>query len=475
MRFYRKANPAISAFGTVFLAAALLAAMYLTPHERHWMEFLAGVLAAAVLALVSRSANARWIITRRTAQLRVARAKLASQTALCAHAQEALARMRGGVKFIDEELPAMLAYLDCEGRIRYHNRAYTRWAGLPSGSIDGKRVEEIVGPVVYSEIEGHLREALEGHDVSYERKQAGADGEQCRLHVQYLPNHDGTGAVVGVFAILTDITSAADLPPQAAAPAAIPPSSEILRTALARGDFSLYCQAIAPLGHAPSDTPFYEVQMRMNEEEIEHLPPGAFFGLAEEAGLLPEIDRWTAERVVDFAAEASEPATYVLRISAQTLESTAGFVEMVRDRLAARGLDGRALCFELGEDDVMRDPIASRRFLQSLRGLGCRIAISGFGRNPVSLQFLQELEADFLKLDAGIVLNMLRSTEGLARVKEINKAAHAAGMRTVADCVENPCTRAALARLETDFAQGTGIAQSRLMQGAGDPAQALAA
>lgn len=458
MRFDCRTNPAFSASGTVFLAAALLCAMYLTPRD-HWTEFLAGVLAAAVMALVSRTSNARWIIARRTAQLRAARAKLAAQTALHAHAKEALAHVRGGVRLVDEELPAMIAYFDPEGRILYHNRAYSRWAGMPSGAIDGKRVEEIVGPVVYAEIEGHMQDALGGRDVRYERVQRAMDGDLMRLHVQYLPNHDGDGAVAGVFAILTDVTRAADMAP---ASKAVPAAPESLVTALERGDFSLYCQEIARLGQEASTAPFYEVQLRMNEEESKRLPPGAFFSFAEETGMLPEIDRWTVRRVVDHAARSAGGATYVVRISAPTL-ADASFTEFVRESLAARGLQGSALCFELGEDDVMRDPIASRGFFQALRDLGCRLAVSGFGRDPMSLKFIEELHADFLKLDAGIVLNMLRSSKDLARVKEISKAAHAAGMRTVADCVESPCTRVALERLDIDFAQGSGIAISRLM------------
>lgn len=462
MRIQALANHYTALAGTVLLGATLLTAISLTSSHHQWIVFLAGVLAAAVLAYVSRTVNSRWIIARRTAQLVAARAKLAAEVRRRVQAEDSLARMRANSELIDETLPAMLAYVDNQGRVRYHNRAYMRWLGRDGESIDGRHVEEVVGGGVYREIEVHLKDAFAGHDVRYERFQTLPNGETGRLHVQYLPDYSENGSVSGVFAILTDITRSQDSDgvPQEGRKNATPDMGARLLSALAHDDFALYWQAIVPLAAGAAHAPFHEVLLRMKEEEESHLPPGTFLPWAEEFGLLHEIDRWVVRHVVDFAAdtEGGKGGAYMVNLSAPTLLDP-GFVPIVRERLEARGVPGRALCFEFTETQVLSNPAAYRAFVASLEGTGCRFAVSGFGRNPLSLRLLSQLGADFLKLDGGIVLSVAQNPPELARVKAMNNAARATGMYIIAECVESEATRAALQRIGIDFAQGFGIAQ----------------
>jgi EAL domain-containing protein (putative c-di-GMP-specific phosphodiesterase class I) len=268
--------------------------------------------------------------------------------------------------------------------------------------------------------------------------------------------------VSGIFAILTDITRSedADGVPHEGRASATPDMGARLLSALARDDFTLYWQAIVPLGAGAAHTPFHEVLLRMKEEEESHLPPGTFLPWAEEFGLLHEIDRWVVRHVVDFAADTQggTDGAYMVNLSAPTLLDP-GFVPIVRERLEARGVPGRVLCFEFTEIQVLSNPAAYRAFVASLKGTGCRFAVSGFGRNPLSLRLLSQLGADFLKLEGGIVLSVAQNPPELARMKAMNNAARAAGMAIIAECVEDEVTRAALQRIGIDFAQGFGIAQ----------------
>jgi PAS domain S-box-containing protein len=397
--------------------------------------------------------------------LNAAHAKLATEVKLRAHAEDLLARVRNNVDFIDKALPAMLAYVDCDERVRYHNRAFTRWIGLEDKAIDGKSTEDLVGRAAYGEIGQQLKEALQGKDIRYERTQVMPNGKACRLYVQYLPHYSEAGKVAGVFAILTDITRAADL----VAEPVVEEKVELdegarLISALERDEFTLYYQSIAPLGANAEQGTFCEVLLRMNEEEENHLPPGSFWPLAEELGLLHEIDRWVVGHVLEFAAAVRRTgdAAYFVNLSAATIADPT-FAQFVRERLKASRVPDHTLCFEIPEADALGNIGAYREFIAALDGTGCRFAVSGFGCNPLALRLLKQLRVDFLKLDGGIVLNMLSSPNGLAKVNAINLAAHAAGMRTVAQCVETDSTREALEGIDTDFAQGFGIARPRPM------------
>jgi PAS domain S-box-containing protein len=273
--------------GTTIMAAMLIVAIALTSFHPRWAVFLAGVLAAAILATTSRAANARWIIARRTSQLNAVRAKLAAEIRGRARTDESFARMRANATLIDESFPAMLTYVDAEERVRYHNRAYTRWIGLEGEVIDGQSINELIGSPAYAQVDKHLKEAMVGKDVRYERTQTMPNGSICRLHVQYLPRYGEDGKVAGVFTILTDITRADDVADnlRKGEQEATDVARKRLVSALAHEEFTLFCQPIAALGGEGGEV-MHEVLLRMNVEEENHLPAGAFITVSEEVCIL---------------------------------------------------------------------------------------------------------------------------------------------------------------------------------------------
>jgi EAL domain-containing protein (putative c-di-GMP-specific phosphodiesterase class I) len=477
-RIPAKASPYVAALSTGLLIAMMIATMSLTAFERQWVVFLSGALAAAVFAFVSRATNSRWVIARRTSQLNAARAKLATESRLLVAADRELARLGTYHQFADIAMPTKLAYVDEHGIVRYHNHAYASWVNLPGGAIDGRPLEQSLGRTIDFHIETHLMDALQGNEVRYERTQEGANGAMARLFVQYLPRFGDGRKVNGVFAIMTDTTPTEDRRAQAAASAAAVPiegeatagDAARLVAAIQHDEFCLYYQSIVALGAAGEGASFCEVLLRLREEEDNLLPPGSFLPVAEEHGLMPQIDRWVVRHVLDAATVeclGGDPV-YFVNVAAQTV-AEGHLAKFVRAELAARSLRGSVLCFEFPEPDVLANPRAYRDLIASLEGSECRFAVSGIGRNPASIQFFSKLRVNYFKLDGAVVLAMLRDPGALEVVKAINEAAHRAGMQVVAQCVEDETTRAALHRAGTDFVQGFGIAMPRPMQPARGP------
>ena len=464
------AAPASTATGMVLLIALLVTTMSLTAFAPRWTFFLGGILAAAAAASISRAANSGWIVARRTAQLSAAREKLLAESRRRSRAEESLRRLANSVELVDRALPAILAYVDTDERVRYHNHAYTRWCGVQDNLIDGHRVADIIGSAAYRDVQPRLAEAMSGRDVSYERVQLMRDGRICRLQVQYLPHFGASGKVAGTFAILTDVTRSADV----ASPATDTDADirDRLSRALNEGEFELYCQPISALGH-PDSVRLQEVLVRSKEEERNHLAPGTFFPAAEEAGMLQEIDRWVVDRVIKFAAESPQRNVYLLRLAPATLMEPR-FAGYVRSRLDSHGLGGEVLCFELPEAEVIAAPSDYQKLIATLAEAGCRFAVSGFDCHTEYLRLFEKLGVEFVKLDGSMVLKMLGNPEAQARIGAINAAAHAAGIRTVADCVEDAGTRAALRGLDTDFAQGFAIGKAQLMGTPADVAELTA-
>ena len=262
-----------------------------------------------------------------------------------------------------------------------------------------------------------------------------------------------------------DIGPANDFSAPSPQPAELPVLDALaarLIEALEHNEFSLYSQSIVPLGAAGDGASFCEVLLRMKEEEEKLIPPGSFLPVAEENGLLPDIDRWVIRNVLKSAAAVAggSDAVYFVNLAPPTV-SEGGLAAFVRRELAACDLDGSVLCFEFPEDDVIATPRSYRDLIAALDGSGCRFSVSGFGRSAASVHFLKQLRVSYVKLDGGVALNLTRGADELARAQALIVAVHAAGMQVVAQCVENDATLKLLRVIEADFAQGFGIAMPR--------------
>ena len=125
---------------------------------------------------------------------------------------------------LDEAMPVMLAYIDCQQRYRYHNRAFREWLGLEAGEINGHTMHEVLGEKVYPEIAQRVAQALSGQAVHYQRTRKTRNGGAQRLFIHLVPRLSGDGKVGGLFAFIVNQArlGGAGRPVPAAAPAAQP-------------------------------------------------------------------------------------------------------------------------------------------------------------------------------------------------------------------------------------------------------------
>jgi EAL domain-containing protein (putative c-di-GMP-specific phosphodiesterase class I)/PAS domain-containing protein len=470
----------------------LLGTMYLTAGDIGWITFLAGILAASILALTSRASRAEWIVRRRTVQLYSSREKLAKETVLRARADEALSLVKTSVHYLDQEMPAMLAYVNADLCFQYHNRAFRTFRGVRSDKIDGRHLREVVGTSAYADIEDSAKQALAGSTVRFEGTQRAAGNTVFRLSTQFLPHFGEGGKVLGFFSMQTDITASKDLvavslprekvstqKAHAGGPAEDladwdDPAGHI-RAALENDEFCLYCQSIVPTALRSTALPFYEVLIRMNEEEKNMILPGSFLPFAEEHGMLPALDRWVVRHLLNWASSTADrqKAIFSLNTSAATI-CDPDFPQFVREQMALHPLNSIRICFELTIVDATTHQMDVVNFIHQLKADGCLFALSGIGPTPVSADFLTRVPVDYLKISGDLVLNILRDPLDLERIIEINRMAHTMGMSTIAEFVEDEPTLVKLRELKVDLAQGFGISRPRPLDELAQPKARLA-
>ena len=121
-------------------------------------------------------------------------------------AEAALQARSRELRLLVDAMPAMIAYVAADERYQFHNRAYAQWLDVPSARIDGHSVREVVGPETYAVISPHLKQALAGEEVRYERQETLSDGRLRDLDIIYVPHRAAGGKVLGCYALLTDIT-----------------------------------------------------------------------------------------------------------------------------------------------------------------------------------------------------------------------------------------------------------------------------
>jgi PAS domain S-box-containing protein len=500
-------KPFIAAAAVIATGSVLIPAIYFTLLDLQWIAFLAGILIASILAMTAQATRAGIAAEAGARRLALADYRSAGESGQREKLEKLLADANARLRYSDEALPAMVAFVDHDTVYRYHNRAFANWLGLEDAKIDGKHMRDVLGRKVFSEVESYVFEVAAGHLVRYEKTHKSPSGALYRVAVQYLPQFGEDGKYTGFYMVITDITERRDvgLPPgalRAADPGALirvsPPgtgnaglqhagdpaladasagaadtwldASQRILAAINGNEFTLFCQRITPLAGSASAPDHYEVLIRLLEEEDRMIPPGAFFSLAEEYGLLPQLDRWVFSHVLDWmvtpagAVTVRTGAIYFINVAAATI-SDPDFPEFVEYHLRRTGAPAKSVCIEIDESDLTLSQGDSIEFARLIRQCGCLTAISGFGRRRLPMETLKLFPVDFLKIHGSIVRQIAAYPESLAKAAAICKLAKAIGVRTVAEMVEDDATLALLRTLKLDFAQGFGISRPQMLTG----------
>src|SRR4029077_10882157 len=120
------------------------------------------------------------------------------------------------------------------------------------------------------------------------------------------------------------------------------------------------------------------------------------------------------------------------------------------------------LVVEITETAALCDIDESARFVEVLRGLGCRVALDGFSSRRTSLRHLQILPVDIVKIDGSLVRNLTKRSQCRVFLRHLLGLAKGFGLSTIAECVES-ADEAALLRSEgLGYLQGYHLAPPSL-------------
>jgi diguanylate cyclase (GGDEF)-like protein/PAS domain S-box-containing protein len=182
-----------------------------------------------------------------------------------------------------------------------------------------------------------------------------------------------------------------------------------------------------------------EALIRWKHPTMGIISPSKFIPLAEESGLIIEIDTWVMKKAMQefktWYEMGLSPGVLSLNLSIKQLESSS-YLDKLQEMLKQIEFNSHWLKLEILERDVMHNPHDNVLKLNMLHNLGIQLAIDDFGTGQSSLTYLKRFPLDQLKIDQSFVKDIKLDEEGDAIVLAVIALAKALKLDIIAEGVE---------------------------------------
>jgi diguanylate cyclase (GGDEF)-like protein len=190
------------------------------------------------------------------------------------------------------------------------------------------------------------------------------------------------------------------------------------------------------------------------------LPPETFIDIAEDTGLVIELDLWVigtaVAQVAHWLRHAPTPEIVpwvAVNVSARSMEHPR-VVRRLLDGMAEHRIDPHHLKVELTERSFLGPLPDGESTLRQLLSSGVPVGIDDFGTGYSAMAYLNRFDLDFMKIDRSFVVDVGQDERADAVVTAIVDLAHAHGMQVTAEGVETQRQARRLREIGCDFAQG---------------------
>jgi diguanylate cyclase (GGDEF)-like protein/PAS domain S-box-containing protein len=235
-------------------------------------------------------------------------------------------------------------------------------------------------------------------------------------------------------------------------------TEQALRQALQSGELCLHYQPEIDL--TTKRIIAVEALVRWQHPTQGLVPPAQFIPVAEESGLIVPMGAWVLrEACRQLAAWRSTGAVrddvrMAVNVSARQL-SHPELPSVVADALSDAALEPDALCLEITETALIRDPKVALANLRAIKEQGVLTALDDFGIGFSSLSQIRDLPpVDLIKVDRSFTAGLGKSDSDRAVIAAVLSLARSLGLIAVAEGVETADQLELLSGLGCEAAQG---------------------
>lgn len=201
-----------------------------------------------------------------------------------------------------------------------------------------------------------------------------------------------------------------------------------------------------------------DLLMYWKENDEEEMLSRETYLLAEELGLLLDLDTWLLENAFKLLGELekklNKPFFLQLRLSGKLL-GQAGFPDTLRNLLQEYDCTAELLMLEIMEETVVHDFDASSIVLQKLKALGVKLCLGDFGTGSLPLTKLAKCPFDAVKLHEDLLRHAEQQGTSAVTVEAVMHMAGPLGVDVFAEGVGKKEIHDFLLGLECRFAQGS--------------------
>lgn len=198
----------------------------------------------------------------------------------------------------------------------------------------------------------------------------------------------------------------------------------------------------------------FEALARWNSSKYGNISPNEFIELTEENGAINELTLHLLENAISFVDHLTNEGLWIpvsLNLSPDSIKPY--FIEGLFNRLARSGLS-HLVEFEITEGTMMKISNEVSQSFQLLKDIGVNFSIDDFGTGYSNLGYLQQFEAQTLKIDKSFIDDIAYNEKKRKLVQTIIKLGKAFGMNIVAEGVEYEDQKKVLFLTGCDIIQG---------------------
>ena len=201
----------------------------------------------------------------------------------------------------------------------------------------------------------------------------------------------------------------------------------------------------------------FEALLRWQSSDLGMLSPGRFLRVAEDLGLMAEIDSFVLHTACMQARawidDGADDFSISVNVSPAQMQRP-GFVADVRKVLSEFKLPPRCIELELTESMMTGNIERVSGTMRALKGLGVKLSLDDFGTGYSSLNYLRRFPIDTLKIDQSFVHDISTDPGAAGVCRAIITLGHQLGMTVLAEGVETAAQVGYLRRNDCDFFQG---------------------
>jgi EAL domain-containing protein (putative c-di-GMP-specific phosphodiesterase class I) len=236
-------------------------------------------------------------------------------------------------------------------------------------------------------------------------------------------------------------------------------SARLLR-ALGRGDIHVFYQ---PIYHLTDGVRLigFEALVRWRQPAGRYTAPDSFIPTAERTGAITRLDEYVLNQAVADAcawAATARPVSISVNLSAATLAQPS-IVPTIKALLDETGLPPQLFQAEVTESALIHDLPTAVRQVEALRGLGVKVAIDDFGSGQASLNYLQHLPVDVVKLDRSMITAATLDNRSRHLLEGVIRMCDLLELQVIAEGVEFKDQLSLLREVGVPMAQGFLLGQ----------------